>query len=251
MTETFAIRKMSQQELAAFVEERILAFSEDDAIAALENRFCSADICQMIAQNPRLTSFYSVRSRIVAHRQAPLHAALKFVHYLYWRDLLRLSTNVAVAPAVRRAIDKQLAASLAERTLGERVATAKICSRDLLRQMMFDSDMKVFHALLSNPRMTEDDLLFLIGSQRATAEQLTAIASHQKWSVRRPVRMALVLNPGTPRAVAASQLRHLTAREREEVVGNPTLSVYLRRCVESIEAMQNEQDGGAGGARGE
>jgi hypothetical protein len=232
---TFAIRKMAQRELAAFVEERILTFGEEEAIAVLENRFCSSDLCLMIAQNPRLTAFYSVRIRVVAHRQTPLHAAMKFVHYLYWRDLLRLSTNFAVAPQIRRAIDKQLAASLSERALGERIAAAKICSRDLLRHLLFDPDLKVFAALLANPRMTEDDLISLIASTRATPEQLTMIASHTKWSVRRPLRMALVLNPDTPRATAASQLRHLTSRERWEILGNPTLSTYLRRCIEGLE----------------
>ncbi|MHB0972160.1 MAG: hypothetical protein ACYC7A_05990 [Thermoanaerobaculia bacterium] len=234
MTDRFAIRKMAQRELAAYVEERVLTIGEDEAIAVLENRFCSSDLCLVISQSPRLTSFYSIRLRLVAHRHTPLHAAMKFVHYLYWRDLLRLSTNFGVAPQIRRAIDKQLAASLSERTLGERIATAKICSRDLLRQMLFDPDPKVFTALLANPRMTEDDLIYLIASTRATPEQLTMIASHAKWSVRRPVRMALVVNPDTPRATAASQLLHLTAREREEVLGNPALSTYLRRCIERL-----------------
>jgi len=49
------------------------------------------------------------------------------------------------------------------------------------------------------------------------------------------VRKALVMNPLTPRAIAASQLRFLTERDLRLIHRNPSTSVYLRRCIERLQ----------------
>jgi hypothetical protein len=60
------------------------------------------------------------------------------------------------------------------------------------------------------------------------------IAEDAKWSYRYPIRIALVLNPSTPRAAAASQLRHLRRADLLKIHANPATSVYLRRCIERM-----------------
>ncbi len=45
---------------------------------------------------------------MVPHRLTPQAFAVKFVHCLYWFDLVRLSVEVTVPAPVRRAIDTQL-----------------------------------------------------------------------------------------------------------------------------------------------
>jgi hypothetical protein len=204
-------------------------------LAVLANRFCNAAICQRVALNPRLTAYYSVRERLVAHPATPHAHAMKFVHYLYWNDLLRMSTNVRIAPSVRRAIDLQLLNKIAQMTLGERISMARTCSREVAKALLFDPSARVFAALLNNPRLNEDDLVYAIGTGRCSAEQLRLVSEDRKWSYRLTVRRALVLNPGTPRAIAASQLRHFTRQERERLMTNPSLSLYLRRCIERME----------------
>src|SRR5207248_9371869 len=129
-------------------------------------------ICQAIAQTQRLTAFYSVRLRLVAHKQTPLAHAVKFVHYLYWSDLVRTSVDVKVPAPVRRAIDNILVGRVDKLTLGERITSAKRCSQALIKALLFDPDPKVFAALLVNQRMREDDLLLLATSSRASSEQL-------------------------------------------------------------------------------
>ena len=56
-----------------------------------------------------------------------------------------------------------------------------------------------------------------------------------KWSYRYAVRLALVLNPATPRAAAASQLRYLRRKDLARIHANPATSVYLRRCIERLQ----------------
>src|SRR2546423_13315284 len=121
------IRSMDPAALRRFVAQDISSLVEDEAIAILDNSYVTPAICQAIAQNQRLSSFYSVRCRLVEHKHTPQGQALKFVHYLYWTDLVRLSVDVRVSAAVRRAIETLLLARVDKLSLGERIASAKRC----------------------------------------------------------------------------------------------------------------------------
>jgi hypothetical protein len=229
------IKALTQDDLAAFLTDNLAALSEEEVLAALENAYITPRLISKIAQTPRLTGFYAVRSKLVAHRQTPQAHAVKLVHYLYWFDLLRLSIDVQVPAPVRRAIDTQLLLRVDKLTLGERIASARACSAALIKTFLYDPDPKVFASLLINQRLREDDLLTLVSSDRATADQLLMIASDPRWSSRYPLRKALVLNPSTPRAAAASQLRYLTPTDLRRIHANPKISTYLRRCIERMQ----------------
>lgn len=234
------IRKLSREELKTFLADNLKMLGEDEAIAVIENPFVTPWMLQSIAQNPRLTGFYAVRVRLVAHRQTPQAQSTKLVHYLYWFDLVRLSIEVTVPAPVRRAIDVLLMNRVDKLTLGERIASARRCSHALVKVFLADPDPKVFATVLLNQRVREDDILAVIASSHATPEQLRMIANDQKWSYRYAVRKALVLNPNTPRASAAAQLRYLNRRDRTLIHSNPTTSTYLRRCIERLDARTGE-----------
>ena len=228
------IKALNREDLAAFVTDNLAALSEEEVLASIDNPFITPKLLSKIAQTPRLTGFYAVRLKLVAHRQTPQAHAVKLVHYLYWFDLLRLSIDVQVPAPVRRAIDTALVMRVDKLTLGERVSSARACSPALIKVFLYDPDPKVFGALLINKRLREDDLLALISSDRATQEQLLMIASDPKWSFRYAVRKALVLNPVTPRSAAASQLRYLTRLDLRRIHASPGTSTYLRRCIERM-----------------
>lgn len=239
------IRRFDRDGLHSFVAENLHGLLEDEAAAVLDNPHCSTRLCDAIAQVQRLTSFHSVRVRLVAHRATPRGHALKFVHHLYWSDLLRLSTVVVVPAAVRRAIDTQLLTRVAELSLGERISSARRCSAALIKHFLADPDVRIFAAVLVNPRLREDDLVLFAASPRATGEQLAMLAGDRKWSQRRAIRRAIVTNPSSPKAVAATQLPHLTARELHDVYRHPATTVFLRCCIERLEHWKGERSSGA------
>ena len=237
-----AIKSLPREDLAIFVKENVRTFLEDEALAVLDNPYVTPAICQAIAHTQRLTAFYSVRLKLVGNRHTPLAHATKLVHYLYWSDLVHLSVDVKVPAPVRRAIDTILVNRVDKLTLGERIASAKRCSQALVKAFLFDPDPKVFEALLINQRVREDDLLIVANSNRATAEQLRMLAMDYKWSNRYAIRKALVMNPITPRAAAASQLRFLTWRDLRMIHNHPATSTYLRRCIERLQDYNRQID---------
>jgi hypothetical protein len=228
------IDSLTRSALEEFLFENLSALTEDETLAALQNPYITPQLIGKIAQNPRLTGFYGVRLRMVAHRQTPQAHAVKLVHYLYWFDLVRLSIDVQIPAPVRRSIDTQLLMRVEKLSLGERIASARRCGGALLKFFLFDPSAKVFESVLLNQRLREDDLLALVSSSEAGAEKLAMVAANAKWSYRYAVRKALVLNPITPRAAAASQLRFLSRSDLRQIHGNPSTSVYLRRCIERM-----------------
>src|SRR5206468_5832918 len=142
------IKSLPREDLLHFVKENVRNLLEDEALAVLDNPYVTTAVCQTISQDQRLTAFYSVRLRLVAHKQTPQAHAVKFVHYLYWSDLVRLSVDVKVPAPVRRAIDTLLVNKIDKLTLGERITSAKRCSHALIKELLFDPDPKVFEALL-------------------------------------------------------------------------------------------------------
>jgi hypothetical protein len=226
------LRKATRDELATFVAENVSVLTEEEALAICDNANVTPQILGKMAQVPRLTGFYSVRVRLVAHRQTPQAHALKLVHYLYWVDLLNLSVDVQVPAPVRRAIDTQLVNRLQKLTLGERISSARRCSLALIKELMWDPHPLVFESLLMNSRLREDDLLALVASEHALQHQLRMIAEDRRWSYRYAIRKALVMNPSTPRSAAASLLRHLSRVDLRRIHANPKTTTYVRRCIE-------------------
>jgi hypothetical protein len=228
------LQSLSRDELSEFCSQNLQFLTEEEGVAIIANPFVTPQILGRIAQNQRLTGFHSVRLALVAHRQTPQAHAAKLVHYLYWFDLLALSVDVQVPAPVRRAIETQLLNRVNKLTLGEKISSARRCSAALIKVFLFDPHPKVFEALLTNKRLREDDLLALVNSTQATEDQLRMVAEDQKWSYRYAIRVALVLNPATPRAAAASQLRFLRRVDLARIHANPATSVYLRRCIERL-----------------
>jgi len=214
-----------------FSDTSVSTLQEEDALALLLSPDCTAATCQAIARNGRLTSFYSVRCRLVEARATPQHISLQFVPHLYWIDLLRISADVRISPVIRRAAENRLLGRLPELSLGEKISTAKACSRELLPTLMKDPDPRVFDALLQNPRVLEDDVVIYANREDARPQHLSMIAESRRWIFRPAVRRALAGNGQTPRAIAASQLRHLSRVELRKLLGARGTSTYLRMCI--------------------
>ena len=228
------VKSLSREELIAFVLENASVLSDEETLGVLDNANVTTQLVGKIAQTPRLTGYYSVRLRLVAHRQTPLAHSVKLVHYLYWFDLLHLSCDVQVPAPVRRAIDTQLLIKVENLTTGDRVASARRCSQALINVFLYDPEPRVFAALLINTRLREEDLLVLVNSPRATPEQLLMLSHDTRWSYRYAIRKALVMNPATPRAAAASQLKHLSRGDLRRIHASPGTTVYVRRCIERL-----------------
>ncbi|HSB60722.1 MAG TPA: hypothetical protein VLI67_03315, partial [Vicinamibacteria bacterium] len=77
---------------------------------------------------------------------------------------------------------------------------------------------RVAEAALLNPRLRETDLVDALRQAEASARLIQAVAASPRWSERYAVRLALVLQPRTPLAVALAQVSSLVKGDLLRVV---------------------------------
>lgn len=113
-------------------------------------------------------------------------------------------------------------------TLGERKALARRPTRALLARLLADPHPAVIEALLDNPRLVEQDVLELVGRRPASGEVLAVVAKKRRWSRRRRIRIAIILNPDAPLPVTLPLLALLVRTELAEVAKAAWLDPLLR-----------------------
>lgn len=234
------IRELGREGLAQFVDETASTMIEEEALSVLRNPHCSGSMVVQIAQSP-VASRYSVRVAIVGHRSTPQGHAMKFVHHLKWHDLLRLSTEVRLSAAIRRAIEEQMKIRMPKVTLGEKRAAAKFCSIEIARVLFRESDDRVLDGLLNNPRVTEQLVLQLIERNELDGEHLARLTSHPRWHRRYAIRRSVARSEAAPRAVAAAQLPHLTRADLREMKRSPSTSRYLHACIDRLGLLETRK----------
>lgn len=119
-------------------------------------------------------------------------------------------------------------------TLGERKSLARRRDRDLLARVLRDPHPDVIRIVLSNPALTEADVVRLCAKRPITPEVLREVARSARWMVRYGVRLALARNPYTPLDVALSTVPHLNAQDAREIAASPELHDRLREACERL-----------------
>jgi hypothetical protein len=152
-------------------------------------------------------------------RQRIYEAAVQLGH----REIARLFF-VASPPTVDpREVARQTAPERAlERrsrplTLGERKSLARTHRRDRLALVVKDPHPAVISILLSNPHVTEQDIVTIAATRHALPDTLALLAAHPVWAARYPIKRALALNPATPLAAAIRIATTLTSKDLREL----------------------------------
>jgi hypothetical protein len=113
-------------------------------------------------------------------------------------------------------------------TLGERKALARRNDRTLIARVLRDPHPDVIRILLSNPGVTEDDVVRLCARRPAVASVQRQIFQTSRWVVRYRVKRALTLNPDTPLDVSLALIHHLTGQDTRLLRSSPELPEVLR-----------------------
>ena len=203
------------------------ALSEEHILEILRNPGAPAAVLQQISLESRWTSSYAVKVGLVFHPATPGAASLHLVHFLFWRDLARLSDSFRVPPPLRRAAENLLKERVQDLALGERMSLARIAGRALISVLRNEPSEMVITALLANARLTEDDLLLMCNTS-ASPKVLESIAQSERWRSRPSVKLALVRNRRTPVSVAVSLLPSLKEEDLKEMVQHRELPNALR-----------------------
>lgn len=114
-----------------------------------------------------------------------------------------------------------------ELTLGERRNLARRADRDGFDALLRDPHPMVIGELLANPKTTEDDVVRIAAHRPARASSIAAIA-RTRWLTRPRVRMTILLNPGSPPAIAVPLVGLCTRAELLELSRGADVPAILR-----------------------
>jgi hypothetical protein len=133
-----------------------------------------------------------------------------------------------------------------ELTVGERRSLARRPNRRSFEKLLLDPHPLVISQLLRNPRLVEDDVVRMAARRPSRIDVLEAIARMPRWLSRQRVRLALLLNPGTPPSIAIPLLGACTRVELREVIAStdtpPTLRVTARELIQRRPPLTASED---------
>ena len=208
-------------DVAAFLEHPDT--EEAHLLAALRKRDLASGAIEAVARSERWGSRYVIRAAVVNHPKAPRTLALRLVQMLYWKELMRTTSNFRISMPVRVAAEKSLADRLPKLELGERVTLARAAPPMVIKGLLDDAHPRVIKALLSNPKLREFEVLRLVESPGLSSDTLRVIAESDRWASRHSIKMGLVKNPRTPVHVALRLLASLPRRKITQLVSSPDL----------------------------
>jgi hypothetical protein len=112
-------------------------------------------------------------------------------------------------------------------TLGERKALARSWDRTTLERLITDPHVDVVKLLLSNPHVTETDILRIATARRSPSDVLRLVLASPRWGISPRVRRALIRNPRLPLPSALPLVGLLNQTELRELASDPSLPLQL------------------------
>jgi len=177
---------------------------------------------------------WSEHARVVLSPRAQRALSLRLVGALGWRDLAEVAATMRVSAAVRSRAESLLRDGLGEMRLGDRVTLARVATPALLPLLLADVDRHVVEAALVNPRLREQDLVGALRREDAPIVLLQGACASSRWSGCYAVRLAIVLQPRAPLALALAQVTSLVPRDLQRVAGEAALRPLLRLAAERV-----------------
>lgn len=130
-----------------------------------------------------------------------------------------------VGEEARRSIEARISAM----TVPEKVELASKGNREVRRILSKDASSMVARAVISSPRLSEEDVVAFASSSVTNEEILRAIADNRQWTSNRQIVSAIVQNPRTPPPAAIRFLSMFANSELRVLMNNRGVGVVVRQ----------------------
>ena len=215
---------MTAGEDARWVRELLDGVPRDRLLlAAVLRRAVPLRCLEVLAATPPWSEDQRLMGSVVLSPRVSRALALRLVGSLFWRDLADVAASPRVAAAARVRAEALLLDHLSDLRLGDRITLAKIATPPVLAHLLDDPDPRVVEASLINGRLREEDLVGALGKDTVTRALIEGIAASSRWRDRYALRLAIVLQPRSPLAVALAQVTALLPRDLERVAADEAL----------------------------
>lgn len=208
---------------------------EAHILALLRKRELAAPVIEAVARHDRWNKRHTVRAAIVNHMKTPRTLSLRLLTLLFWREQLRVATNIRLPMPLRVAAESRLKERLPELELGEKISVAQAAPSGLISALAEENHARVIQSLLRNPRLREQVVVTLAKRKTTSGEVLRVVAQSERWIVRPTVRTAVVAHRNTPVHVALTLLGRMPRRVLVSLVNAgelpPVVAIRARKLL--------------------
>jgi len=203
-------------------------------LEVLRNKFCTIEIARLVADSARWMTSDRVRELVAGFRGFPFARSMNILATLHWTSLLQLAQEPRTPPVVRRQAERKIIEHLASMSLGEKVALARRAHRPVFKSLVAAGDEMVLTAMLDNPRLVENDVLYMLSTTEPSADFYTLIAKHHKWGSYYRVRRAFAEGANTPLPLALSALVLLRASDVRDMARRRNVPERVRAAAQAL-----------------
>jgi hypothetical protein len=199
------------------------SLGEDRALALLKRVDFPADALARLSKNASAMKSRRVKLALVQHPRTPHHVSVPMLRHLFTFELMQVALTPVVAADIKRNAEDALVTRLETISPGERLSLAYRASGRVAAELLGDSEPRIIHAALGNPRLTEAEIIRALMRPNSPAQLAESVCAHAKWSLRREVRVALLRNENAPLAHVLEFAQSLSVRQLREVLHNGRL----------------------------
>jgi hypothetical protein len=230
----------------AYLRSEIARADSPDVASALNDLCARAEQADARARDALAAAVPSLTDEALADRirelralaiESALHPLARLLRQKHQHQQSRAASSSSRTDPARDARRQNRAAKAGARplTLGERKSLARtLRTKGALEKLLADPHPQVIRYLLTNPRITEDDIIRLVARRPASAEILGEVVRHPTWPQRPRVRMAILQNPGAPAEIAVPLVRLLVRPELREIAAAADIAPVVRAAAAEL-----------------
>jgi hypothetical protein len=231
--------------------------TEDLALAVLKHPELAPEVLEILAKNGNALKSRKVKVALASHPRTPRHVSVPLARQLYTFEMMKVALSPMVPADVKVAVDDLLISRLNTVTVGERLTLARRASGRVAAALLVDvesgsgktrkddlqddaagkrrkdagadtPELRVMRTALENPRLTEALLINAVLRPGASVALVQAVAGHEKWSLRKEVRAALLRTEHLSLARALEFGREIPAVLRREILASSRLPEKIK-----------------------
>ncbi len=119
-------------------------------------------------------------------------------------------------------------------TLTEKMRFAAKCGKEGRTLLIHDPNRAVQLAIISNPRISDEEVAVIAWSKGADDEVLRRIADNHQWVKYYPVRLGLAWNPKTPLMISTKLLNTLMPEDLSKVAKSKDVPIAVAHAARRL-----------------
>jgi hypothetical protein len=204
---------------------------EPDLLRLLERQDLPEAALRELAGHAQALRSYRVKLALVRHPKTPRLVSLPLLKFLYLFDLVRVSQTPAVPAQVKKVAEETILKKVEALPLGEKITLARQCSGRVAAALLVTQNAELIRAALSNPYLSEGDLLKVLAREELPAILVELLSRHERWSRPYHLRLALIRHPLTPFARVLAFLPDIAVNDLRDLCLDPRMPDQVRKYI--------------------